>query len=358
MMDSATQIAMCTYCPKLCRHTCPVSNAEPRETLIPQAKVALLGRLRSGETEPSAAQQAALYACLGCGACSEFCRHKVEVGALLFRGRTEARRDVGDPPALANVESELVERSRKSASELRQLVPQRRRPVEAQVAFFPGCEAPELGPKMLDIADRVGAEYLGVVDGEHRCGGYPLLAAGDEDAFRRHAARMQHQLRGYAKVVVHCPQCAFVMKTQYAAYGAPLDCEIEHTTQFLEAFGERLPVEDPQPAAFWHDPCYLARHLDVYEAPRLLLKRTVKEVYEFSHNRRDTGCCGAGGLVDKTMPETSRAIAAERMREPREAGNTRVVTGCSSCRKQLAQAGAEAVDLLDVIHRATQRKEP
>ena len=70
-MDQQTQVSMCTFCPKLCRHVCPVSNAEPRETLIPQAKVALLGRLRSGETERSTAQVAAIYACTGCGACTE-----------------------------------------------------------------------------------------------------------------------------------------------------------------------------------------------------------------------------------------------------------------------------------------------
>ena len=352
-MDQQTQVSMCTFCPKLCRHVCPVSNTEPRETLIPQAKVALLGRLRSGETERSTAQVAAIYACTGCGACTEFCRHDVEVGSLLLRGRAEAHRDGTASPALAGLPDEVEARSRKSAAIIREQVPQRRRPVEAQVAFLPGCRSPELGRTMLDVADRVGAEYLGVVDGEHSCGGYELLAGGFEEAFRKHASRVANQLRGYAKVVVHCPQCAVTMKTQYAAYGAPLDCEIEHTTQFLEAFAERLPVEELGEPAYWHDPCYLARHLDVTEAPRQLLGRTVKEVYEFSRNRRDAGCCGAGGLVPRTMPATAQAIAHEQLREPRAAGVARVVTGCAMCKDQLTAGGADAVDLLDVIHRAT-----
>ena len=29
----------CVFCPKLCRSACPVSNAEPRETLTPWGKM-------------------------------------------------------------------------------------------------------------------------------------------------------------------------------------------------------------------------------------------------------------------------------------------------------------------------------
>lgn len=356
--DTATQIAMCTFCPKLCRHVCPVSNAEPRETLIPQAKVSLLGRLRSGETERTEAQQAALYGCTGCGACTEFCRHKVEVGPLLYKGRAEAMRDGVASPALANIEAKQLERSRQAANTIKQQVPQRRRPVEAQVAFLPGCRAPELGKTMLEIADRVGADYLSIADGEHSCGGAELLAAGADEAFRRHAGRMANQLRGYAKVVVHCAECAVAMKTQYPLYGAPLSCEIEHTTQFLETFASRLPVHELAEPAFYQDSCHLARHLDVTDAPRTLLQKTVKEIYEYSRNRRDAVCCGGSGLLPVTMPDTAHAIAVERGREPKEAGIPRVITGCATCKHQLAQGGVEALDILDVIHRATTPQTP
>jgi len=46
-----TQLEYCTYCPKMCRHACPVSNASGAETFIPQAKMAQLGRLTKA-TEP------------------------------------------------------------------------------------------------------------------------------------------------------------------------------------------------------------------------------------------------------------------------------------------------------------------
>src|SRR5439155_8598254 len=40
LLDSARRaLENCGYCPKLCRSTCPVSNVEAREALIPWAKM-------------------------------------------------------------------------------------------------------------------------------------------------------------------------------------------------------------------------------------------------------------------------------------------------------------------------------
>jgi len=41
-----THLEYCTYCPKMCRHACPVSTATARETWIPQAKMSTLNLAR------------------------------------------------------------------------------------------------------------------------------------------------------------------------------------------------------------------------------------------------------------------------------------------------------------------------
>ncbi len=46
--DVAKQLDYCTFCPKMCRHACPVSTTTGRETLIPQAKMDRLNKLRTG----------------------------------------------------------------------------------------------------------------------------------------------------------------------------------------------------------------------------------------------------------------------------------------------------------------------
>jgi Fe-S oxidoreductase len=353
MPDLETSISYCTYCPKLCRHTCPVAHAEARETLTPQTKMATLGRLRRGEAERTVVESEPLYGCTGCGACTEACLHRVEPAPALFGGREQAERDGRGHPALVGLVERWSARSKKSAAAVRAAVPAARRPLEAQIAFLPGCQAPELAPRMLELADRIGAEYVGAADAPDSCAGYPLYAAGQVDAFRMHAERFARDLAGYARVVMHCPACAWVMRTQYPKLGVPLPFTVEHTVELLEGFAERLPVKTRTPAAFYHDPCYLGRHLGLYDAPRRLVGKAVTELREFSRNRVESECSGGGGLVPITMPATADAIAANRLAEPKEAGVPRVVTACATCKRRLSRDGVTAVDLVELLADAT-----
>ncbi|HZS42219.1 MAG TPA: (Fe-S)-binding protein [Polyangia bacterium] len=354
MPDLETSLSYCTYCPKLCRHTCPVSNAETRETLVPQTKMATMRRLRLADGERSVADTEPLYGCTGCGACTEACLHKIAVGPALFRGRQEAEADGRGHPALAGFVKRFEAHSLAAGAELRALVPASRRPAEAQVAFMPGCEQPSLARPMLELCDRVGAEYVAVADGPHACGGYPLFAAGQFDAFRLHAERLAESLAGYARVVVHCPACAWAMRTQYREFGVPLAAAVEHSTEFLQGFAERLPIKQKAAPAFYHDPCYLGRHLGLYDPPRRLLGKAVDGLREFSRARGESECSGGGGLLPVTMPNTADAISEHRLEEVKEAGLARVVTACATCKRRLGRSGVTAIDLIELLADATQ----
>jgi dimethylglycine catabolism B len=352
--DLPTSLSLCTYCPKLCRHTCPVSNAEAKETLTPRDKMATMRGLARDELPRTVEQSEPMYGCTGCGACTDFCLHKVEPGVALFRGRYEAERDGRGHPALREFPARFTAKSQAAAKAARKDVPASRRPTEAQIAFFAGCEKPEIAPTMLQLCGRIGADYVSVADGEHGCGGYPLLAAGQHDAFRLHAERIARQLAGYARVVVHCPSCAWAMRTQYKAFGVPLAPIVEHTAEFLEGFVERLPITHKGAAAFYQDPCYLGRWLGVYEAPRRLIAKALDGVREFSRAKNESVCSGGGGLLPETMPSTAAAIADDRLREVREAGAQTVVTACPTCEKQLTRGGVTAIDLVELLAKATQ----
>jgi Fe-S oxidoreductase len=353
MPDLTTSLSLCTFCPKLCRHTCPVSNAEAKETLTPRDKMATMRALRRDEIARTVENTEPIYGCTGCGACTDFCLHKVEPGLALLRGRNDAERDRRGHPALRELPARFLKRSQAAARETRALVPVMRRPTEAQIAFFPGCEKPGIAPTMLSLCERIGAEYVSVAEGEHGCAGYPLFAAGQHDAFRMHAERIARQLEGYARVVVHCPSCAWAMRTQYRAFGVPLKPIIEHTTEFLEGFVERLPIRRRGAAAFYQDPCYLGRWLGVYDAPRRLITKALAGVREFSRTRNEAGCSGGGGLLPETMPATAAAIASDRLTEVKQAGATTVVTACPTCQKQLSRDQIQAIDIVELLHDAT-----
>jgi Fe-S oxidoreductase len=352
MPDLETSLAYCTYCPNLCRHVCPVSNAEARETLVPRAKMVSLRRLRRREVEPTVETTAPLYACTGCGACTEACLHHVEPAAALFAGRAALAREGRAPAALAELPARVRTHAEQAARRMREELPVQRFPSEAQVALLPGCDAPELARTTLALLDRLGAGYVAVADVSLACGGYPLLAGGFPEAFRAHAEALARQLQGYARVVVACPACAWAMRSEYPAQGVALRPEVLHLAEFLGPLSEQLPVARPLPAAYYHDPCYLGRRSGVYEAPRRLLARALVEVREFSRNRAEAECAGGGGVLPLTMPEAADAIADWRLAEPRESGAP-VVTACPTCKRRLSRDGVTVRDLVEVLEEAT-----
>jgi ferredoxin len=79
----------CAYCPRLCRHVCPVAVATGREaaTATSMATAALL--VQRGAQPAGLAHEAASL-CLGCGACTTHCAVHSPVADLLrpFRVRT------------------------------------------------------------------------------------------------------------------------------------------------------------------------------------------------------------------------------------------------------------------------------
>jgi Fe-S oxidoreductase len=359
MPDLRTSLSYCTYCPKLCRHACPVSNAEPSEALVPQAKMAGLRWLRTEARAEERTTEATLplYGCTGCGACTAACAHGVEVAAALGVGREEARRERRAHPALTGFVARFQARGEKVLARLRATLagPREPAPAPAPVAFVPACDDPEAAGPFGELWARAGNGPLAVALLPHGCAGYPLLEAGEQDAFRLHAERTAQALAGYERVVVDCPACAVTLKTRYREFGVPLAARIENTVEHLAALLDRLPAGAPErPDAFYHDPCHLGRHQGLYDEPRRVAARVVGAVHEFSRARADAECSGGGGLLPLTMPETAREIAGRRLEEAREAGARTVITACPRCRKQFSAAGIEALDLLRLLHAQSQ----
>src|SRR5262249_12196439 len=135
----------------------------------------------------------------------------------------------------------------------------------------------------------------------------------------------------------------------YPAEGVHVASEIRHVSEYAAELAERLPASSALgPAVYYHDPCYLARYAGVTEPPRRLLGR-VAEAREFAWTRKDTECCGGGGLLPKTMPAVADAMAWRRLDEVVQAGGGTVVTSCAACKHMLARNAPEGVEVRDLI---------
>ncbi|MFL5434761.1 MAG: heterodisulfide reductase-related iron-sulfur binding cluster, partial [Myxococcales bacterium] len=109
---------------------------------------------------------------------------------------------------------------------------------------------------------------------------------------------------------------------------------------------DHLADRPPLPiSVVWHDPCELSRGLAELTAPRALLALAVEEVREPVRTGADTSCCGAAGLLPRSLPAVAEGIAAQRRAEL-DACGAAPVTASPACARALS-----ATDLVVLVSR-------
>ncbi len=118
------------------------------------------------------------------------------------------------------------------------------------------------------------------------------------------------------------------------------------------------PVEDSSKIYTYHDPCYLGRHNDLYDAPREVLDSIhgLNRV-EMDKSRDRAFCCGGGGLMLFYEPEEDQRMGVLRAEMAKEAGAHVIVTACPFCLVNMEDAikvaglegEMEAIDLAELI---------
>jgi Fe-S oxidoreductase len=345
------ELELCVYCPKLCRAACPVSNAEPREVLIPWGKMTTAYFQARGMAPADAPHAATAWACTGCGACAEArCDHRNDVAGTLREARAW-HFDEGRAPAAA---ARAAERFARHGRRLRAAVERLGPSDPGGQALLVGCAYARALPRVARDAARVARAFVGPVRPLGICCGRPLLEAGDARAFGAAARAFGREAGGAgAEVVAVDPGCArTLLETYPQTEGAPPLRVTLLVDAVAAELGRLRPLGDGAPRVRYHDPCHLGRGLGRYEAPRALLARlTGRAPGELPGARRASACSGGGGLLPATMPEVSAAIARARAGEHRAAGGGALVTACASSGLALRRAGAAPLDLFELVAR-------
>ncbi len=344
------QLDYCTFCPKMCRHACPVSTASGRETFIPQAKMDRLNQLRLGRGGWTAESTDPLWACTGCRHCTMYCDHGNEPGLVLFSGRAAAVEHGVPHPSLAGYPERFRAREQRLSAQLAQMFPERLA-TEGEIGLWPGCDAIDKGAgdiaAALALFDRTGLDQVRVIGAPQACAGYPLLAAGHRDLFRWHAGRVAASLRGFRKVAINCSACLYAIRAQYPAEGVAVRAEVVALADVLAPAAANLACSITRRSVYYHDPCYHARYSNVMETPRRALGQLV-EVRELAWNKGDTECCGGGGLLPKTMPLVADQMSKRRLAEVHATGGGMVVTSCATCTFMLKRNAPASVEVANL----------
>ncbi len=213
------------------------------------------------------------------------------------------------------------------------------------------------------ILRRAGTNF-GILGAAEKDSGHEVRRFGEELLFmalRDHNVEAI-QASGAWRIVTADPHAYNALKHDYR--NVP---PVEHISQFIarevKAGTLRLtPVEDHSKVFTYHDPCYLGRHNQIYDAPREVLDAIpgLKRV-EMSRCRDRSFCCGGGGLALFYEPKEDQRMGVKRVQMAAEAGANVIVTACPFCMVNIEDAikvaGMEgkmtAIDLAELVESRT-----
>jgi len=354
MTQHAQAYRYCSACPKLCRFSCPVSEATQNESHSPWGKMTASHLVQVGVRANDESTSKAAHACTGCGRCTSFCKHENTVGDALFAAREESVRTNTQPKGAATTLATFTEWHNPFGRELASLVDHWR--IEAPVRFqlFPGCSTLVKRNALIDDTLKVSEAFgvpMGVARVSSRCCGYPLYAAGAHDEFIEHARVTQKMLDEVPELAVLDAGCAYTLKEVYPRVGVKLSTNVRTVVEVLEENLEHVANKPPlKESAGYHDACHLGRGLGQYEQPRKLLKRALTEVLEAPSNRKEGGCSGGGGLLPRTMTDVSVEVARRQAIEVASEEGA-IVTACPTSKRMFERAGRQSYDLMSILRR-------
>ena len=217
---------------------------------------------------------------------------------------------------------------------------------EPEILFWVGCagsydeRAQKITRDICKILHHVGMKYA-VLGTEESCTGDPAKRAGNEFLFQMQAMTNIEVLNAYniKKIVTGCPHCFNTIKNEYPELGG--NYEVVHHTQFLKSLLDdgRLTIEGGQfkgKKITFHDPCYLGRANNIYEAPRDLIEKLDAELVEMKRSKLNGLCCGAGGAQMFKEPEKgNKDVNVERTEDALETQPEIIAAGCPFCNTML-----------------------
>jgi Fe-S oxidoreductase len=235
---------------------------------------------------------------------------------------------------------------------------------QPEVLFWVGCagsfddRAKKITKAFVKILNKANVEFA-VLGTEESCTGDPAKRAGNEFLFQMQAMTNIEVLNGYEikKIVTACPHCFNTFKNEYPELGGKY--EVYHHTEFLKSLLDegRLTIEGGKfkgKKITFHDPCYLGRANDIYEAPRDLIQKLDTELVEMKRSRAKGLCCGAGGAqMFKDAEKGDKEINIERTDDALETKPNIIATGCPFCNTMMTDGVKAAnkeneIEVLDI----------
>jgi heterodisulfide reductase subunit D len=240
-----------------------------------------------------------------------------------------------------------------------------------EILFWVGCagsfdsRAQKITKAIVRILNHCNISFA-VLGTEESCTGDPAKRAGNEFLFQMQAMTNIAVLNGYEikKIVTGCPHCFNIIKNEYPSLGGKYEV-VHHSELLQQLINEgKLKVAGGNfkgKKITFHDPCYLGRGNDVYEAPREVIVKLDAELSEMKRSRANGLCCGAGGAQMFKEPEKGdKDINIERTEEALGLKPDFIAVGCPFCMTMMTdgikhfekESEVSVLDIAELIFKA------
>ncbi|MBZ5628834.1 MAG: (Fe-S)-binding protein [Acidobacteriia bacterium] len=223
-----------------------------------------------------------------------------------------------------------------------------------------------IGRATARILDHIGEDF-GILGVAEKDSGHDARRFGEEMLYMTLRDHNVDAIKatGVERIVTADPHAYNALKHDYK--NVP---PVEHISQViaggvLSGRIKLLPVENESSVYTYHDPCYLGRHNQLYDAPRDVLDAIpgLKRV-EMSRCRERSFCCGGGGLMLFYEAKEDQRMGVARVKMAAEAGANVIVTACPFCMVNIEDAikvaGMEgkmtAIDLAELVDQQIARE--
>lgn len=215
------------------------------------------------------------------------------------------------------------------------------------VLYWVGCtaaleeRATKVARAMAKLMKLAGIRFA-ILSEEEACCGDAARRLGNDYLFQTRAQENIDMLKGYEvrKVVTTCPHCFNTIKNEYPQLGG--DFEVVHHSEFLATLlsEEKLQIRaGGARVVTYHDPCYLGRYNDIYDAPRRVLEKIPGlTLAGMEKDREHSFCCGAGGGRVWLEEKTGTRISEMRIDQAIRVRPDILATACPLCLYMLEDA--------------------
>ena len=191
------------------------------------------------------------------------------------------------------------------------------------------------------ILNKSGTSFS-ILGREEKCNGDTARRVGNEYLANMQISENIDTMKRYnvKKIVTGCPHCFNTIKNEYPDFG--FNAEVIHHSELIADLldsGKVKTGDVPEAAknTTFHDSCYLGRHNQIYNEPRVALENVLKSPLKEMPRTKENGfCCGAGGGRMWMEEHIGERINVNRATEAVATGATTIATACPFCKTMMS----------------------